>query len=85
MGEAEAIALAIELKAELLLIDEKLGKQLAEKKQIVCKGVIGILIEAKLKGLVKEIKPLLNELRSGLKFRLSASIVNLALEKAGEV
>lgn len=85
LGEAEAIALAIELKAELLLIDEKLGKQLAEKKQIVCKGVIGILIEAKLKGLVKEIKPLLNELRSGLKFRLSASIVNLALEKAGEV
>jgi len=67
-----------------LLIDEKLGKELAEGKKIVCKGVVGVLIEAKLKGLVKEIKPLLDELISGLKFRLSGKIVALALQKAGE-
>lgn len=46
-GEAEAIALAKELHADLLLIDEKLGKQFAEAENITCKGVVGILIEAK--------------------------------------
>lgn len=84
IGEAEAIALALELNVDLLLIDEKLGKQLAEEKKIVCKGVVGVLIEAKLKGLIKEIKPLLNELTSGLKFRLSGKIIALALQRAGE-
>jgi uncharacterized protein len=43
-GEAEAIALAKELHADLLLIDEKLGKQYAEAEAINCKGVVGILI-----------------------------------------
>lgn len=84
-GEAEALALAIELKAELLLIDEKLGKKMAEQNSIACKGVVGVLIEAKEKGLIKEIRPLLQELREGLKFRLSDSIVALALQRAGEL
>ena len=84
IGEAEAIALAIELKADILLIDEKLGKQVAERNHIYCKGVIGVLIEAKLKGIIKEIKPLIHELKDGLKFRLSDSIIALALQKAGE-
>jgi len=42
-GEAEAIALAKELNADLLLIDEKLGKQFAEAEHIACKGAVGIL------------------------------------------
>ena len=83
-GEAEAIALAKELKADLLLIDEKLGKQFAEAEHITCKGVVGILIEAKLKGLIPLIKPLLDDLVNNLKFRLSDKIYMLALQKAGE-
>ncbi len=83
-GEAEAIALAKELQADLLLIDEKLGKQFAEKENIVCKGVVGILIEAKRKGLLPLIKPLLDDLLLNLKFRLSDRIYQLALRKAGE-
>jgi predicted nucleic acid-binding protein len=46
-GEAEAIALAKELTADLLLIDEKLGKQYAEAENITCKGAVGILIRSK--------------------------------------
>ena len=83
-GEAEAIALAKELKADLLLIDEKLGRQFAEAEHIACKGVVGILIEAKIKGLIPLIKPLLDDLANNLKFRLSDKIYLLALEKAGE-
>ena len=83
-GEAEAIALAKEINADLLLIDEKLGKELATKENIPCKGVIGILIEAKAKGLVTKVKPLFDELINNLKFRISERVYRLALDKAGE-
>ena len=46
-GEAEAITIARELRADLLLIDERLGKDAAEAIQIPCKGVVGVLIAAK--------------------------------------
>jgi predicted nucleic acid-binding protein len=81
-GEAEAIALAKELKADLLLIDEKLGKQFAEAENLKCKGVIGI--EAKRYGYIELIKPFLDDLVQNLKFRLSSRIYELALERAGE-
>lgn len=84
-GEAEAIALAKELHADLLLIDEKLGKQFAEAEAISCKGVVGILIEAKHQGLIQFVKPLLNDLIHHLKFRLSEKVYTAALQKAGEL
>ena len=84
-GEAEAIALAKELNADLLLIDEKTGKQFAEAELIKCKGVVGVLIEAKLKGLLPEIRPLLDNLITQLKFRLSDNIYRLALQRTGEL
>ena len=83
-GEAEGIALAKEIKADLLLIDEKLGKELAEAEHITCKGVVGVLIEAKHRGLIFLLKPLLDDLIINLKFRLSENIYMLALRKAGE-
>ncbi len=83
-GEAEAIALAKELNADWLLIDEKIGKHFAEAEHISCKGVIGILIEAKKQGLISLIKPLMDDLILNLKFRLSEKIYQLALKKADE-
>lgn len=84
-GEAEAIALAIELHADLLLIDERLGKAAAEAANIPCKGVVGLLLDAKEKGLIPLVKPLLDDLRQNLKFRLSEKIYRLALQKANEL
>ena len=83
-GEAEAIVLAIEIGAGLLLIDEKLGKNVAQAAGIRCLGVVGLLIEAKSKGLISQIKPLLDDLVQNLNFRLSEKIYLLALNKAGE-
>ena len=48
--EAEAIALAIELNAQLLLIDEHLGRTVASRLGLKFTGVLGVLLEAKNKG-----------------------------------
>ena len=61
-GEAEAITLSLELKAGLLLIDERKGKLVADRFAVKNVGVLGILLEAKKKNLIKAVKPLLDDL-----------------------
>ena len=67
IGEAEAIALAVEIQAERLLIDERRGRLVASRLNLRYTGILGILVEAKSQGLIAEVKPLLNALidRSG--------------------
>ena len=58
-GEAEALALADEHDARLILLDEKKGRRDAEKIGLTVKGTVGILLEAKKEGLIDVIVPLL--------------------------
>lgn len=59
-GEAEAIALAVELKADRLLIDERLGRSAALRLGLKITGVLGILVAAKRNNLIQEVKPVLD-------------------------
>lgn len=62
-GEAEAIALAKETDADLLLIDEKLGRYHAKNSHLKITGTVGVLLRAKAEGRINLIEPLLLELK----------------------
>jgi len=61
-GETEAIQLYIELDANILLIDDKKARSIAELMDIKCIGTLALLILAKKKGILKTLKPLFNQL-----------------------
>ena len=82
-GEAETLALADEHDASLVLLDEKRGRQAAEEIGLTVKGTVGILMEAKEKGLIDTIKPLLIALQDN-GMHLSGSLIDRALRQAGE-
>jgi uncharacterized protein len=83
-GEAQAIALAIELKAELLLLDERRGRAIAARLNLNIVGLLGALIEAKHRGLLATVKPLLDDLIAKAGFWISNELYNRVLQAAGE-
>lgn len=62
-GEAETIILANEINADLVIIDEKLGRYHAKHANLKVTGTLGILLKAKRQGKIKNVKTLLNELK----------------------
>jgi hypothetical protein len=83
-GEAEAIALAVETNADLLLKDERRGRVAATRLGRRVVGVLGILIDAKLRGIVPAVRPLLDSLTTNGGFRLRQELRRRVLESAGE-
>ncbi len=84
IGEAEAITLALESKAELLLLDEIAGRMTAESYRLVFTGSIGCLIEAKRAGIISAVKPLLDAMRQDAHFWVNSRLYAKILAEHGE-
>ncbi len=83
-GEAEAIALALESKAELLLIDERRGREVATRFGLKFIGLLGVLVEGKNKSLLAEVRPILTALEVEAGFRMSRELKKRVLATVGE-
>lgn len=83
-GEAEAIALAIDLQANLALIDEQEERQYAAQAGISVSGVLGVLLRAKSNGTIQAIRPEIELLRSKARFFITLSLEAKVLAVAGE-
>jgi predicted nucleic acid-binding protein len=77
--------LALEIKADLLLMDEHLGRETARHFGLRYIGLIGILVEAKHKGLIHKIKPYLDALRDMAGFRVAQELYYRVLQDEGEI
>jgi len=60
-GEAEAIALAINMRANLLLLDERRGRMIARQHSLTVIGLLGVLLIATQRGYLVAIRPVLND------------------------
>jgi predicted nucleic acid-binding protein len=72
-GEAEAIALALELKAEILM-DESDGRAVARRLGLVRVGALGVLLRLKRRGLINEVLPQVDRLQRELNFFISSQL-----------
>ena len=82
-GEAEAIALAMELGDVLLILDDKKARRVAQQIDLKVIGTVGMLLRGKRQGVIPEIKPLISALLQA-DFRISEGIVLEALRLSGE-
>jgi hypothetical protein len=83
VGEAAALRLAFERRA-LVLIDERAGRRAAHSLGLAVRGTLGMLVEARLRGSIQAVGPILTDLERG-GFRSSPELHAWALQVAGEL
>lgn len=83
LGEASAIALAVEKENSLLIIDERKGRAVAKRMGIKITGILGLLIKAKELGKIENVKPFLEKLEN-VNFRVSPKLKVQILKKVNE-
>ena len=83
-GEKQAIGLASTFEGDaLLLLDDRAARRVAEKLHVPITGLVGLLLLAKEKGLVKDVRSLVRELRNN-GYWFSDEIMDVAARLAGE-
>ncbi|TAH03792.1 MAG: DUF3368 domain-containing protein [Sphingobacteriales bacterium] len=82
-GESSAIALALEISASTLILDDFKARKIASRLGINYTGTIGVIIKAKLKGIIPSIKPIIEKIKQ-TDFRISVEIELQALKEANE-
>jgi len=83
-GEMQAIGAALSMGNDvILLMDDRAGRQAAEKLNIKITGLVGVLLLAKERGLIKSVVDVIEEIRNN-GYWLSNSLVDIARQLSGE-
>lgn len=86
-GEAEAIALAQELKATMLLLDERDARKIARQLCLPVVGVVGILLKAYRAKKIEDVSRVFDELKSKAGFYLADDVlgqIEIITKNSGE-
>ena len=82
-GEAQVVALALELNTRDVVLDDLDARRFARGSGLEPIGTLGLLLAAKRNGLIDSIVPEIEALRNA-GFRLSESLTRVILAEAGE-
>jgi len=83
IGEASAMALASEIHADLLIIDDAGGRRFAKKLELNIIGTVGVILSAKINGIIPSVKPYIIKIQQ-TNFRISDWLTLQILKDAGE-
>jgi predicted nucleic acid-binding protein len=84
IGEVEAIALAKEIKADLIILDDRKARRFAEKEGLKVSGLLAMIIMAKEKGIIKNVKPVVDDLKKQ-NFFVGKDLYDEILKLSGEI
>jgi len=84
LGESEALALAIQLGADLVLLDEREARRAAHRLNLRVTGVLGVLLRAKRAGAITSLAREIDSLRAKAGFFIAADLERRILSEAGE-
>ena len=84
-GEAEAIELARQTHADLLIIDDAAARTVAQEEGLPYVGIIGLLIEERMAGRIASLKKELERLRTECRFFIAPALEQRVLRHVGEI
>ena len=82
-GESSAIALALETPDSTIILDDYKARKIAAQLGLSYTGTIGVIIRAKLRGVIPTVRPLLAKIKQ-TNFHLSVELEQQALSLSGE-
>lgn len=82
-GEREAISLAVEIGSAHIVLDDLAARRVAEGLGLRVAGTLGLLLQARQRGLLDSLQPALDALLT-FNFRISPALYRLLLQRAGE-
>jgi uncharacterized protein len=83
-GEAAALALAVEIHADAVLLDERRGREAASQLGLRAIGILGLLLQAKSAGFLAAVRPVLDDLQREAGFWIAEPLRQQVLGLAGE-
>ena len=84
-GEAESIALALQIDASILLLDERDGRAIAKSMSLQVIGILGVLMHAKFNRKIESLEVEMLALKKKAGFYISQELFETLLKEAGEL